>query len=114
MVGTVVLFCHDESMSKPAGKRPVRVGVVGWGRFGRLHALTLNRLAEAELVAIVLLGGAGTVSGPLFGAAAFVVLEELLSGVTEHWRIVFGPLLVLVVLFARGGLTGLLNGRRND
>jgi predicted dehydrogenase len=53
MVGTVVLFCHDENMSKPAGKRPVRVGVVGWGRFGRLHALTLNRLAEAELVAIV-------------------------------------------------------------
>ena len=53
MVGTVVLFCHDERMSEPVNKRPVRVGVVGWGRFGRLHALTLNRLAEAALVAIV-------------------------------------------------------------
>ena len=53
MVGTVVLFCHDERMSEHVDKRPVRVGVVGWGRFGRLHALTLNRLAEAELVAIV-------------------------------------------------------------
>jgi len=40
-------------MAELKSKTPLRVGVVGWGRFGRLHALTLNRLAEAELVALV-------------------------------------------------------------
>ena len=53
MVGTRRLFCHHEDMTELKPKIPLRVGVVGWGRFGRLHALTLNRLAEAELVAIV-------------------------------------------------------------
>lgn len=72
---------------------------------------TMSWTHSAELVAMVLLGGAGTVAGPLLGAGAFVVLEELLSGFTVHWRIVFGPLLVLVVLFARGGLAGWINGR---
>ena len=52
MVGTPRLFCHHEAMTELKPKKPVRVGVIGWGRFGRLHALTLNRLAEAELVAL--------------------------------------------------------------
>jgi branched-chain amino acid transport system permease protein len=43
----------------------------------------------------------------VMGAAAFVLAEEWLSGLTEHWKMIFGPLLVLVVLFARGGLVGL-------
>jgi len=53
MVGIPQLFCHHEAMKELKSKTPLRVGVVGWGRFGRLHALTLNRLAEAELVAVV-------------------------------------------------------------
>ena len=89
-------------------------GALAANHAGFVSPASMGWSRSAELVAIVLLGGAGTVSGPLFGAAAFVVLEELLSGFTEHWRIVFGPLLVLVVLFARGGLGGLLNGRGDD
>ena len=34
------------------------------------------------------------------------MLEEWLAGITEHWKVIFGPLLVLIVLFARGGLIG--------
>ena len=41
-------------------------------------------------------------------SAAYLLLEEYLSGLTEHWKMIFGPLLVLVVLFARGGIAGLL------
>ena len=52
-VGSVRWFCHHKGMEALKTKSPLRVGVVGWGRFGRLHALTLNRLAEAELVGIV-------------------------------------------------------------
>jgi branched-chain amino acid transport system permease protein len=63
---------------------------------------------SGDLIIMVVLGGMGSVTGPVVGAVALLVLEEVLSGVTEHWHIILGPLLLLVVLFARGGLDGLL------
>lgn len=74
---------------------------------------SLSWTRSVELALVVLLGGAGTTFGPLFGAAAFVLLEEVLAGATEHWRIIFGPLLLLVVLAAPGGIAGFL-GKRSD
>jgi branched-chain amino acid transport system permease protein len=44
----------------------------------------------------------------LIGAVTFLLLEQVLSGVTEYWQIILGPLLLLVVLFARGGIDDLL------
>lgn len=61
---------------------------------------------SGELVIMVLMGGLGTLYGAILGAAAFVLAEEWLSGITEHWKMIFGPLLILIVLFARGGLVG--------
>ncbi|WBV43311.1 branched-chain amino acid ABC transporter permease [Pseudoroseomonas cervicalis] len=63
---------------------------------------------SGELMIMVILGGVGTLLGPVFGAAALVGLESLLSAWTEHWQIILGPILLLVVLFARGGLMALL------
>jgi branched-chain amino acid transport system permease protein len=63
---------------------------------------------SGDLMIMVILGGMGSVIGPVFGAVALLVLEEALSGITEYWQIVLGPLLLLVVLFARGGIDGLL------
>ena len=63
---------------------------------------------SGDLIIMVVLGGMGTVIGPVFGAVALLVLEETLSGITEYWQIILGPLLLLVVLFARGGIDGLL------
>jgi branched-chain amino acid transport system permease protein len=62
---------------------------------------------SGELIIMVLFGGMGTLYGPIIGTAAFLLTEEWLSGLTEHWKAIFGPLLVLVVVFARGGLVGL-------
>jgi len=62
---------------------------------------------SGELIVMVLLGGLGSLDGAIIGAAAYLLTEEWLSGVTEHWKVIFGPVLVLVVLFARGGLIGL-------
>ena len=61
---------------------------------------------SGDLIIMVVLGGMGTLFGPLYGAAAFLLVEEFLSGITEHWQIVFGPLLILVVIYARGGIAG--------
>ncbi|HWM48408.1 MAG TPA: branched-chain amino acid ABC transporter permease [Xanthobacteraceae bacterium] len=70
---------------------------------------------SGELIIMVLLGGMGTLYGAIVGAAAFLLAEEWLSGLTEHWKMIFGPLLIIVVLFARGGLVGVLMSRsRHD
>jgi branched-chain amino acid transport system permease protein len=69
---------------------------------------------SGDLIVMAVLGGMGTVLGPVLGALALLVLEEALSGVTEYWQIIIGPLFLLVVLFARGGIDGLLAGMRRD
>ena len=61
---------------------------------------------SGELLIMVIFGGIGTLNGAIIGAAAFLLTEEWLSGFTEHWKVIFGPLLVIVALFARGGLIG--------
>jgi branched-chain amino acid transport system permease protein len=68
---------------------------------------------SGELIFMVILGGLGSLQGAVLGAAAFLLLEEELSGLTEHWRMIFGPFLILVVLFARGGIMGLLQRVRH-
>lgn len=62
---------------------------------------------SGELIVMVILGGLGSLHGAIIGTAVYLVVEEWLSGVTENWQVIFGPLLVLAVLFARGGLLGL-------
>lgn len=63
---------------------------------------------SGELLFMVVLGGAGSLFGPLLGAAAFIVLEELLSAYTTYWQLIFGLLLIAVVLYGRGGIAGWL------
>lgn len=68
---------------------------------------------SGEIMVMVILGGMGTLTGPVVGAAALLLLEETLSAYMEHWMVVLGPLLVLVVLFARQGVWGWLPRGRN-
>jgi branched-chain amino acid transport system permease protein len=63
---------------------------------------------SGEIMFMVILGGMGTLVGPLVGALVFLLLEDVLSAWTVHWQIILGPFLVLVVLFAKRGLIGLL------
>ena len=81
----------------------------------------MSWVKSGDLIVIVVLGGMGSQTGPIFGAIAFFVLEESLKplidlahkGWGEYWQIVFGPLLILVALYARGGIDSLF-GRRRD
>lgn len=66
---------------------------------------------SGELMIMVILGGIGTLYGPVLGATALILLEETLATWTDHWMIVLGPILILVVLFARRGLFGWLTRR---
>jgi branched-chain amino acid transport system permease protein len=67
---------------------------------------------SGELIFMVILGGLGRLSGAILGAVLFVLLETWLPSLTTHWKMIFGPLLILAVLFMRGGLIGFLGARR--
>jgi branched-chain amino acid transport system permease protein len=67
---------------------------------------------SGELMVMVILGGMGSLIGPIFGAFALLLLEELLSSHTQHWQLYLGPILILIVLFAKRGIYGLLGPAR--
>jgi branched-chain amino acid transport system permease protein len=85
------------------------------GLSGFLLANATNFVAPAymswqrsgELLVMIILGGLGSLNGAIVGTAAFLLLEEWLAGFTEHWKMIFGPFLVLVVVFVPGGLLGI-------
>lgn len=66
---------------------------------------------SGEFLVMVVLGGAGTPVGAVIGTAGVILLEEFLAEFTEHWRLVFGPLLVLAALAGHGGFMRLIRGR---
>ena len=95
---------------------------VGCGMAGALMANYLRFVSpdmlswqrSGEIMVMVILGGMGNLLGPVLGAAGLVGLEYLLGGITEHWQFILGPILIVIVLFARGGILGLLGfGRRH-
>lgn len=65
---------------------------------------------SGEIMVFVILGGVGRLYGPVIGAIMFIALEHLLGGISEYWHIFLGLILLLIVLFARGGVIGLLSG----
>ena len=67
--------------------------------------------ASGDLIVMIVLGGMGTVVGPVVGAVALLIFEEILAGWTTHWMIVLGPVIVLIVLTAKKGLYGYLVDR---
>lgn len=66
---------------------------------------------SGEIMIFVIIGGVGRLFGPVVGALVFVALEHWLGGLSEFWHIYLGLLLLLIVLFSRGGLIGLICGR---
>jgi branched-chain amino acid transport system permease protein len=67
---------------------------------------------SGELIVPIILGGTGRLFGPVAGAMLYVTLEHIFGGLTDHWQFFVGLLLLAVVLFARGGLIGLIAGER--
>ncbi len=113
----------NEARTRAIGLSPYRYRlaafVISGGICGLAGALLINHTAyltpdfmhwtrSGDILFMVILGGIGSTVGPVLGALVLLVLENALSNWTEHWQIILGPILVLVVLFARRGLAGLL------
>lgn len=66
---------------------------------------------SGEIMIFVIIGGVGRLYGPVAGALVFVALEHLLGGLSDYWHIYLGLLLLMIVLFGRGGVIGMIAGR---
>ncbi|MCG8492817.1 MAG: branched-chain amino acid ABC transporter permease [Sneathiellales bacterium] len=66
---------------------------------------------SGEIMIFVILGGVGRLFGPVAGAALFILFESIFGGMTEYWMLFLGAVLLIVVLFARGGLVGFIAGK---
>jgi branched-chain amino acid transport system permease protein len=62
---------------------------------------------SGDIMFMVILGGMASTAGPVLGAFALLLVEDLLSGWTQHWQVILGPLLILSVIFFRRGLAGM-------
>ncbi len=82
---------------------------------GFVSPAMLSWQLSGEIIIFVILGGVGRLFGPVAGAALFILLESFIGGLTDRWQLVLGLILLSVVLFARGGVIGLLAGKaRHD
>ena len=108
------------------GLNPARLKLVAFVISGAITGLAgalfadLNRFVSptmfswqtsGEIMIFLILGGVGRLYGPVVGALAFVALEHWLGGLSDYWHIYLGILLLLIVLFGRGGLIGLTSGK---
>lgn len=66
---------------------------------------------SGEALLMVIIGGTGTLFGGVLGAAAFILLQSLVSSYTERWMLILGLTFILFVLFAPGGVIGAFKGR---
>jgi branched-chain amino acid transport system permease protein len=91
--------------------------ITGWA--GALFA-DLNRFVSptmfswqtsGEIMVFIILGGVARLLGPVVGAVVFVTLEHFLGGISSHWHVFLGLLLLGIVLFGRGGMIGMVSKR---
>lgn len=108
------------------GITPYRIRLAAFAVSGMITALAgalyaeLNQFVSpsmlswqmsGELIVLIILGGTSRLFGPLAGAMLYVLIEFTLGGLTERWQFFLGLILLGVVLFARGGVVGLIAGR---
>jgi branched-chain amino acid transport system permease protein len=108
------------------GLNPMRLKLVAFVISGAVTGLAgalfadLNRFVSptmfswqlsGELIVLIIIGGVGRLYGPVVGACLFVALEHWLGALTEFWHVYLGLILLAIVLFARGGIIGLLTGK---
>jgi len=110
------------------GLNPMRLKLVAFVISGAITGLAgalfadLNRFVSptmfswqlsGEIMVFVIIGGVGRLFGPVVGALVFVALEHLLGGLSEFWLIYLGLLLLMIVLFGKGGVIGMICGRKD-
>ncbi len=74
---------------------------------GYIGPTTMHAFAGAAVLMMVLLGGMGSLWGPIVGAGIFILMQDYISTMTEHWELFVGLVVILLVLFMPRGFVGL-------
>jgi len=86
-----------------------------WANLGRFVSPDMMAwMKSGEFMLMVILGGVSSLAGPVVGAAAFLLIESTISGLTQHWQAIFGPIVILIALYAPRGLWGAATGGRGS
>jgi len=125
--GHVLRGIHDnegrmQAVGYPVNRYKLLAFVIGGtvaGVAGSLYAQLVGSISpdaflwttSGEALLMVIIGGTGTLGGSMLGAAAFILLQSMVSSYTERWMLILGLTFVLLVLFAPGGILGVLRGR---
>jgi branched-chain amino acid transport system permease protein len=126
-LGHVLIGIHEnegrmEAVGYPVGRYKLVAFVLAGtlaGLAGSLYAQFSGSITPSaffwttsgEALLMVIIGGTGTIGGAVLGAAAFILLQSLVSTYTERWMLILGVTFILFVLFAPGGIVGVLRGR---
>jgi branched-chain amino acid transport system permease protein len=118
---TFIAVRGNEELAESLGMSAMRVKLLsflistffaGWA--GALYATYIGFLSPEisdyhvtfELLIFCLIGGLGTMTGPLIGALILTVVSELLHGIAVPRMVAYGLLLILTIIFLRGGIVG--------
>jgi branched-chain amino acid transport system permease protein len=71
----------------------------------------MSWVRSGDLILMIVIGGVNSLMGSIVGAIVLLILEEVLSAWTQHWMIILGPLVIIIVLTAKHGLYGALFAR---
>ena len=83
-------------------------GILSAFYYGLVSPYDLSLMLSGEGLMMNIVGGIGTLWGPMIGAAVYTLLKHLISGYTLHWPTIVGGIFILTVMFARGGIAGFL------
>jgi branched-chain amino acid transport system permease protein len=137
LIGTLMMYLYTRTpmgrMSNAVRDNPERVQFVGFnmqrirwvsftlaatfaGAAGALHAIsyeqvgfeTVSTIQSGAVLFMAYIGGVGVFIGPIIGAVVITLLQTTLVEVTKTWPFYFGLIFILVILFAPGGIAGIL------
>jgi branched-chain amino acid transport system permease protein len=84
-------------------------GYLGAAQFGFVNPAHIGWRESGRVLIVVILGGCGTLWGPIIGAFVIILLEDVVSGLTEHWLLLMGGFVIGIVLLLPGGIAGLIS-----
>jgi len=84
-------------------------GILSAFYYGLASPYDLSLILSGEGLMMNIIGGIGTLWGPIIGAGVVILLKHMISGYTMHWPLMVGGIFILAVMFVRGGIAGFLS-----
>ena len=78
---------------------------------GSVFPSNIDVVKTTDIIVVCLLGGMHTFLGPVLGAVVYILINKIIANYTEYWALVLGIIIIMLVLYARGGIAGFISER---